>query len=851
MEDWTIMHFRDAGSGFSRLNARAWSAGRDHQTGRDGFRPGRRLARLVLAWSVALLVSFAALADRDPVFGQTGDQAGGLIALGEMAFAQIESISRAASLIDRLSKADMVDDQTLANARVKLDGLDRELQPIRAAVSQRLAEINARIDQLAPVTPGEGAAEPPSVAEERKLLSDEKAGLAVLSGRIDDTASSVASTVEQIAARRRAAFSAALLLRTPVDRALFQQAADASRQETAALYSLVASWLTFVINTKPVQFSVSTFGALILALGMFFGIRRLFSSLLYRNPAIEQPRYFSKIVIGFWSAILPSLVFAVFLAVTFGLYNYFGILSPKISTIGASLFPVLAGVFFVYNLARAILTPHHPKWRLIGVHDKAASKLLFLTIAMACIYGLDAFLGSLNEIVAAPLPLTVVKSLLASLLIGIVLIIIAMIRAGISAADGSAVGWPKWISIPLFLVGLSIIATAMTGYIGLARFSAQQIVVTGAIMITMYIGILAGRQIGSEGLLAQSRLGPVLQDRLSLQPQSIEQLGIIAGTMFIALVLFVGTPLILLQWGSQPDDIALWLGKAFSGFQIGAVRISFSGLLLGIVIFSVGLIITRLIQKWLGTSVLPRSNIDSGVRDSIKTGVGYFGFALAALIAVTSAGIDLSSLAIVAGALSIGIGFGLQNIVGNFVSGLILLVERPIKVGDWIEAGGTSGIVKKISVRATEIETFQKQSVILPNSELINSLVSNWTHKYRGGRIDIPIGVAYGSDLAKVREILLGIAAGHKTILKYPEPFVYFKNFGDSSLDFELRFHISDIMKLPVVSTDVRFAIVEALRENGIEIPFPQRDLHVKSGSLAAALATGEDMSADRQMNES
>jgi len=241
----------------------------------------------------------------------------------------------------------------------------------------------------------------------------------------------------------------------------------------------------------------------------------------------------------------------------------------------------------------------------------------------------------------------------------------------------------------------------------------------------------------------------------------------------------------------------------------------------------------------LSASILPRSNIDSGVRDSIRTGIGYIGFALAALVAVIAAGIDLSSLAIVAGALSIGIGFGLQNIVGNFVSGLILLVERPIKVGDWIETGTTTGFVKKISVRATEIETFQRQIVTVPNSELINSVVGNWTHKYRGGRIDIPVGVAYGSDVRKVSEILMGIAAEHKLVLKYPEPFVLFQGFGESSLDFELRFHISEILKLPVISAEVRFAIVDAFEQNGIEIPFPQRDLHVRTGSLGTPPEAG------------
>lgn len=792
------------------------------------------LSRRAAGGWVVLLLALVAVAQvvTSPVLAQAAGE--GQTKVAADATGQIDSIARAAELLERTASAETVDDQTMASARVKLDGLERDLQTVKATVEKRLAEINARIDQIAPAS--DGATEPPSVTEERRLLEDEKAALTVAGGRIDDMTEAIAATVEQIAERRRAAFTDTLFKRTQIDRSLLQETWDASKSETASLYILLSNWLTFVLRAKPLQFALSTLVAFFMAFAMFLVIRRMFASLLYRNPTITQPSYFSKIVIAFWSAILPSVVFAVFLAVTFWLYDYFAILNLSVRRIAVALFPVLAGIFFVHNLAAAILAPRYPRWRLVGVHPRAAGKLLFLTTAMACIYGADAFLGNLNEILSAPLPLTVSKSLLAALLFGAVTIVIALTRAGVSDDDGTAIGWPRWISVPLLLIGIFIIVTAMAGYIGLARFSAQQIVVTGAILITMYIGILAGRQIGSEGLLAQSRLGRMLQDRLSLQPNTIEQLGIIAGIFFIVLVLLLGVPLILLQWGSQPEDIALWFGRAFSGFQIGAVRISFSGLLLGIVIFAAGVVVTRLFQNWLGTSVLPRSNIDSGVRDSIKTGIGYFGFALAALFAVTSAGLDLSNLAIVAGALSIGIGFGLQNVVSNFVSGLILLVERPIKVGDWVETGNTTGFVKKISVRATEIETFQRQTVIVPNSELINSVVGNWTHKYRGGRVDIGVGVAYGSDIRKVREILLEIAQENTMILKHPEPFVFFKDFGESSLDFELRCHLNDILKFPIVSTDVRFAIVDAFEEHGIEIPFPQRDLHVRSGSVGVTM---------------
>jgi small-conductance mechanosensitive channel len=353
-------------------------------------------------------------------------------------------------------------------------------------------------------------------------------------------------------------------------------------------------------------------------------------------------------------------------------------------------------------------------------------------------------------------------------------------------------------------------------------------VVTGAVLATMYIGFLSARAVAEEGAFAGTTLGRRFESRFSLDASTLDQLALVVSIAINILILVVGVPLILFLWGFQPGDIQAWVYKAVTGIRIGSFTLSFTGIFWGILVFVLGYFLTRWFQGWLDGSVMARGKVDAGVRNSIRTVVGYAGLAIAVLMGVSAAGIDLSNFALIAGGLSLGIGFGLQNVVSNFVSGLILLAERPFKAGDWIVAGPVSGTVKKISVRATEIETFQRQTVILPNSDLINSAVGNWTHRNKLGRIEIPVGVGYGSDAKRVHEILLEIASNHPLVLKNPEPFVLFSAFGDSSLDFEVRVFLADVSNGVIVQNDVRFAILEAFARENIEIPFPQRDVHLK-----------------------
>ncbi len=292
---------------------------------------------------------------------------------------------------------------------------------------------------------------------------------------------------------------------------------------------------------------------------------------------------------------------------------------------------------------------------------------------------------------------------------------------------------------------------------------------------------------------------------------------------------------LLITWRVPSSDIQVLISKFTLGFSIGTIEIVPYKILEAIAILALMLAVNGWFQRILEKTWLTAAKIERGARESISTVSNYVGIGVAVVVALAVAGMDFSKLAIIAGALSVGIGFGLQNIVNNFVSGLILLFERPIKTGDWIVAGTVEGFVKKISIRSTEIESFDRADIIVPNSLLISDNLTNWVHKNRNGRLRIPISVAYGTDTEKVNQILLDITREHREVITgHPamhDPKVLFLAFGDSSLNFELRFYVRDITNRLDILSAFNYAIDKAFRENNIEIPFPQRDIHVHETS--------------------
>jgi len=493
-----------------------------------------------------------------------------------------------------------------------------------------------------------------------------------------------------------------------------------------------------------------------------------------------------------------------------------------------------AFVIIAHWLGHSILSPTLPDLRLLDVSDETAASGTLTMIGLGTYLALELLLivsekdhtFSADAIAVLNFPIVIVGAVL--------LLQFSRVLREASSGEGEhhvvalsqdAANTGVLHFMMRFLQFVAVVATVLAaiGYIAASRQLMNPTIIT---LGFFGIAFLVYK-------LLETGLESFLGNGAEAEEDSFRILPLVLGLTIAAIM----APLLALTWGARTSDLTeIWV-LLNEGISLGEIQLSLGNVVTLLAIFVLGYFITRWLQKIIGNSILPRTRLDKGSSNAILTGFGYTGYTLSALIAVSAAGLDLSSLAVVVGALSVGIGFGLQTIVSNFVSGIILLIERPIKEGDWIEVAGISGYVRKISVRSTRIETFDRHDVIVPNSDLITGTVKNMTLSAMTGRLRVPIGVAYGSDIEAVERVLMAAAKGHELVLEDPEPKVLFMGFGDSSLDFELFCFLGDVNNLVSVRSDLHKKIYAEFAKEGIEIPFPQRDITVKNlGELVSAL---------------
>ncbi len=394
-------------------------------------------------------------------------------------------------------------------------------------------------------------------------------------------------------------------------------------------------------------------------------------------------------------------------------------------------------------------------------------------------------------------------------------------------------GWLTWLVglVPRFqqtgrmlrlvlLAGLGVIVAAeWLGYRNLSGYLLRGLLESSVIGAGLWLAnavtneVCTGLDGASTGWAARLRRGIGLAAGESFP-------GLLWLRLLVVALLAVGAGLLLLHvWGLSSAGTALVFGYLVDGVAVGDMRFVPAKVLTGVVLFAALLGATRWIKNWAETKWLAHSQMDRGAKDTAVAMLGYGGFVLATLTGLSAAGVGLANLAIIASALSVGIGFGLQNIVSNFVSGLILLFERPIKTGDWVVVGSTEGYVKRIRVRATEIRTFEQSDVTVPNSDLITGHVKNWTLRDHLGQAVVPIGLAHGCDTELVRRLLLAIARAHPGIIadsRHDPAKVLFRSFGETTLNFELHFIVRNVEERLDVISDVNFAIDKTFREHGL-----------------------------------
>ncbi|HUF56248.1 MAG TPA: DUF3772 domain-containing protein [Thermohalobaculum sp.] len=810
----------------------------------------------ILLLALALVLPMVATAQ------PTADRGGGAEAARLLEIWDAE----AANIEERLDAEEPLPEEALTALRGQLEEQKAAIPPVLQQAEAAAEPIRQQLEALGP-PPEEGAQEADTVAVERRRLEQQLAQAEALVKRLSQADARAGTLISEIMAERRARFTQQLLTRGPsvLEPETVAQGLATIRATAASVVAEVAArraadafdMRALAQNLAPLLVLVAVVGAL----GM---LRRATVVRLTRmiGPESGQGR---SIAIGtaltLTRLVLPAASLGIVLLAVY-----------RSETLGEQGLAFLHGIawgflFFVgaYVLSLAFFAPGAARLRLSRLDDHEAAYAHWWLVALAAVVALDRALFISGEVIG--MPIEALTLLNAALLVpgGIALWQVIGRMAVWQTAPRST---PDEIAaeheespddepdsgeertvLPrvmgffrLFgrLAAVTAPLLAILGYFAASRFLFHPVVFSGA-LICLFLMLFYVVQAGAEGLVARWTAEGQVTERRKGQ---IRLIPVLVGFVLTCAAI----PLLALIWGATVTDLLLVWRVVRDGLEIGEVQIVPADFVAFLLVFMIGFALTRLIQAVLRRSVLPLTSLDTGGRDAIRAGVGYIGVFLAALAAISFAGVDLSNLAIALGALSVGIGFGLQNVVNNFVSGIILLIERPIKTGDWVELVSGMGYVKRINVRSTEIETFDRSALIVPNSELISAPVTNWTHSNNHGRIIVPIGVAHGSNPRKVERILLEIARGHPMLLRRPAPFVLFQGFGPDALKFEIRGILRDVNWVLNVGSDINYEIARRFSEEGIRIPYAQRDLHVRNlDEIASAFGVSPGEAAGRR----
>ena len=748
-----------------------------------------------------------------------------------------KALAAAKDTLDRIEVTlgrETIIDSEFVQLHSDIDTVRSNLITIEGQVSSPLVDYRARADKLGSAPkPGE-VAESPEIAEARLKVQAVLAGYETIA---KDTklqivrADQDANTINN---RRSEAFARQLFKRESsiLDFSFWADAiADLPRLFWSM--SLLSGNATSYLATH--YSLIAVFNLFLAIIGGFLLAALLRYRIGYvrgRLPQVNAARRFVSALDTLLDLMHAALgwPFAAFVAV-FGL-RFADLLPSDLLTsnlqnsIGLGVAFSLLMAFAFDAMGEGILQVNRPTFRLLPLSDWAVRRIRRRVRWMAIVLGISGPLHVIGKALYAPISITVASSAIAALLFAVITasLLMRLRRAPPTLRDGEPVTADEDVNgldilrPILWIVVATTVICLLSGYVALAAFSASVplflIFMASLIYVVMTL-VDAGL---TDHLLGDTERRRAIASAIGVSTKNVAVTATLLSGLLRFLILAAAVIAIGGQIGFYSSDVVTAVERSYFGFQIGEITISPSAILLGVLLFVLVLVVSRLVRGWVRNTLLPRTTLDAGLQNSIATIIGYAGAVLAITVGLSEVGLSWQNVAIVAGGLSFGIGLGLQAIANNFISGLILLAERPIRVGDIIAAGGEEGFVRRISVRATEIETYDRATLIIPNSQLITGVVKNWVYGNTWSRLRITVSVGYDCDVDAIRAAMLSAAEDDPRILPTPQPRVFLLKLGDAALEFELVVVIASVETLPAVKSDLQLRILKAFRAKNIRV---------------------------------
>jgi small-conductance mechanosensitive channel len=730
---------------------------------------------------------------------------------------------RLAQLQNQLQTAS--DDKSLAAIGAQAAQIQAQAHQVVAARGADLAAIDQAL--RAPPPKGRSAA---AVAQRAALASDaaRRPPLQAALSQAQALETSARSTFTQVAERRREGFSARVLEQStsPLEPAFWTDLGAAVGQDMGRLDALALEAKATALAAPEPRAGISLALGLLVALALIAPVRRVLEGLAHR--ALVQRGRHSRfgstahaVLMAVIDAGVPILAaMAVRLSASWG-----GLLSEGASDLSGAAVVAVGWASAILALGRALATDQDPAHRLLTVPDALSRRAAGLLTVVAVITAAGYLLSRLNYLIGASVAATIAANCVVSLAYaGAAGAILVSAGRGpkadpADAAPAETNGAPAWTLISLAL-GVAVVATV--GAV-LAGFTTLAVLISGQIfwlsvlaalgfLILRFIDDLCGVLFAPGGWADR-----VLAGLFRLRRSTIAQVGVLISAGLQVVVLVGTISMALTPFGDSGRLLTAHIDQLGAVIHIGSATISPIAIVSGLAVLAVGIAIAHLVSGWVARRYLPVTDWDAGVRNSVSTGVNYIGVGLALLCALAATGLGFRQIALIASALSVGIGFGLQQVVQNFVSGLILLIERPVKVGDWVNVGGVEGDIRRIRVRATEILTFDRTTVIVPNSDLITKQVQNKTLGDPRGRVELDISIGNPADAARATALILSVADGLTAILKDPKPAVYIDSLAaGGAVNFKAYLFVQTPRDATQARSALYYAVLAAFQEAGI-----------------------------------